>query len=157
MLHYKLDGWSDGYWMRVSRIFISVPHILFKSWHQHWRWNYRETGPTRPATGTHKQHCGTLQKCFAPKILGKAACWHVAPYGHIMTYYGEKNSKKANLWATRPPEASKLKYRIRDLFEPFPWLKALIKVLNRLCCSIYIIYFVSGCFWGSFWVIQGSF
>ena len=42
-------------------------------------------------------HCGTLQKCFAPKILGKAACWHVAPYGHIMTYYGEKNSKKANL------------------------------------------------------------
>ena len=43
------------------------------------------------------QHCGTIQKCFAPKILGKAACWHVAPYGHIMTYYGEKNSKKANL------------------------------------------------------------
>ena len=103
------------------------------------------------------QHCGTLRKCFAPKILGKAACWHVAPYGHIMTYYGEKNSKKANLWATRPPEASKLKYRIRDLFEPFPWLKALIKVLKRLCCSIYIIYFVSGCFWGPFWVIQGSF
>ena len=46
---------------------------------------------------TMAQHCGTLQKCFAPKILGKAACWHVAPYGHIMTYYGEKNSKKANL------------------------------------------------------------
>ena len=42
-------------------------------------------------------HCGTIRKCFAPKILGKAACWHVAPYGHIMTYYGEKNSKKANL------------------------------------------------------------
>ena len=103
------------------------------------------------------QHCGTLQKCFAPKILGKAACWHVAPYGHIMTYYGEKNSKKANLWATRPPEASKLKYRIRGLFEPFPWLKALIKVLKILCCSMYIINYVSGCFWGPFWVIQGSF
>ena len=35
---------------------------------------------------------------------------------------------------SRPPEASKLKYRIKGLFEPFPWLKALIKVLKRLCC-----------------------
>ena len=51
----------------------------------------------REETEIDNKHCGTLQKCFAPKILGKAACWHVAPYGHIMTYYGEKNSKKANL------------------------------------------------------------
>ena len=42
-------------------------------------------------------HCGTLQKCFAPKILGKAACWHVAPYGHIMTYYGEKKTPKKQI------------------------------------------------------------
>ena len=31
------------------------------------------------------QHCGTLEKSFAPKIFGSADCWRGAPYRPIMT------------------------------------------------------------------------
>ena len=48
----------------------------------------------REAFDKKKKHCGTLRKCFAPKIFGSAGCWRGAPYRPITTYYDEKAQKR---------------------------------------------------------------
>ena len=81
-------------------------------------------------------HCGTLEKSFAPKILGGAHCWRGASFRPIMTLYNDKSPKKVDSGC--PPPSGSLQIEVQH--QGPIWAISMAKSKPKCCEKTILLY-----------------